>query len=64
MFELLFSILGIALYIAFIVLCIGLFLFLIQASLFVGAVGGVGVGIWNGFKNYFSSLAEEIKLRK
>ena len=58
------EIIAIVLYLAAVLLCIGLFLLLIKWSMMIGAVGGVGVGIFFGFKNYFSSLIEEIKLRK
>ncbi len=58
------ELIGIVLYIAAVVFCLGLFLNLIAGSLMVGAIGGVGVGLFYGFKNYFSSLIEEIKLRK
>ena len=54
----------IVLYIALLIFCIGLFLFLLGGSLFVGAVGGFFIGIFKGFKNYFSALAENLKLRE
>lgn len=58
------ELIGIVLYIVAVVFFLGLFLNLIAGSLMVGAIGGVGVGLFYGFKNYFSSLIEEIKLRK
>ena len=58
------ELLALAFYIAIVVFCIWLFFNLIWISLLVGAVGGLGVGLFYGFKNYFSSLIEEIKLRK
>lgn len=54
----------ILLYLFLVIVFIGLFLVLIGGSLVVGIVGGIGVGVFYGFKNYFSSLAEEIRLRK
>lgn len=58
------EIIAIVLYIAAVIFCLWLFLSLISVSLTIGAVGGVAVGLFYGFKNYFSSLIEEIKLRK
>ena len=58
------EIIAIVLYIALLVFCIGLFLFLLGGSLFVGAVGGFFIGMFMGVKNYFSALAENLKLRK
>lgn len=54
----------ILLYIAAVAICLWLFLNLTAGSLMVGAIGGIVVGLFYGFKNYFSSLIEEIKLRK
>ncbi len=45
-------------------LCIGLFLFLLTGSLFVGSVGGLFLGFFKGFANYFSALGENLRLRK
>lgn len=59
-----FEIIVIVLYIALMILCIGLFLFILWGSLVVGGIGGVFIGIFKGFKNYFSALAENLKLRK
>lgn len=59
-----FEILAIVFYIALMIFLIGLFLLLLRGSLFAGAVGGFFVGVFKGFKNYFSSLAENVKLRK
>ena len=58
------EIIAIVLYIAALLLCIGIFLFILLGSLVVGGIGGVFIGIFKGFKNYFSALAENLKLRK
>lgn len=59
-----FETLVIVFYITLMIFLIGLFLLLLGGSLFAGAVGGFFVGVFKGFKNYFSSLAENVKLRK
>ena len=59
-----FELLGIALYIVVVLFLLGLFLNLIGISLLIGTFGGIFVGIYKGFKNYFTSLVEEIRLRK
>lgn len=64
MAELIGAVLGIVLYIAAMLLCVGLFLFILCGSLVVGGIGGVFIGIFKGFKNYFSALAENLKLRR
>ncbi len=58
------ELIGIALYVMLLIFCIGVFLFLLGASLFVGGVGGFFIGVFKGFKNYFSALAENLKLRR
>jgi len=58
------ELIAIVLYIAALLLCIGIFLFILWGSLVVGGIGGVFIGIFKGFKNYFSALAENLKLRK
>ena len=58
------ELIAIVLYIVALVLCIGIFLFILFGSLVVGGIGGVFIGIFKGFKNYFSALAENLKLRK
>lgn len=58
------KLIAIVLYIAALLLCIGIFLFILWGSLVVGGIGGVFIGIFKGFKNYFSALAENLKLRK
>lgn len=62
--ELIGELLARVLYVGAVVVCIGIFLCVIAVSLVVGAVGGIGVGLFHGFANYFSALAEEIRLRK
>lgn len=59
-----FELLGCALYLALIVLCLGVFLNLVWISLAIGGAIGIVVGLIYGFGNYFSSLIEEIRLRK
>ena len=58
------EIIGIVLYIAFLLLCIGLFIFILHSSLFIGAVSGFFIGIFKGFKNYFLALVANLRLRK
>lgn len=58
------ELIAIVLYISALLLCIGIFLFILWGSLVVGGIGGVFIGIFKGFKNYFSALAENLKLRK
>ena len=58
------ELIAIVLYIVALLLCIGIFLFILWGSLVVGGIGGVFIGIFKGFKNYFSALAENLKLRK
>ncbi len=53
----------IILYILFLILCIGLFLFLLWGSLLVGSVGGFFIGIFKGITNYFSALFKNLRLR-
>jgi len=56
--------LAIILYVVALVLCVGIFFFILCGSLFVGGVSGFFIGIFKGFKNYFSALVENLKLRK
>lgn len=58
------EIIAVILYIALMILLVGLFLFILGGSLFVGSVGGFFVGVVKGFINYFSALIENLKLRK
>ena len=58
------EILAIVLYIMAMIFCIGLFLFLLSVSLIIGSVGGLIIGVIKGFKNYFSALSENLKLRQ
>lgn len=58
------EILGIVLYIALLLLCVGLFFFILNGSLFIGAVSGFFIGIFKGFKNYFLALVANLRLRK
>ena len=58
------EILAIILYIIFMILCIGIFLFLLGGSLFVGAIGGFVIGVFKGLRNYFSALVSNVKLRR
>ena len=51
------------LYIMAVCFCIGVFLMILGGSLFVGGFGGFFTGIFNGFKSYFSALAENLKMR-
>ena len=55
---------GFLLYVAFLLLCLGIFSFLLLGSLLIGSIGGVFIGTFKGFKNYFSALAQNLKLRK
>ena len=43
---------------------VGIFLNLVAISLPIGIFGGIVVGFLYGIRNYFSSLMEEIRLRK
>ena len=58
------EILAIILYIVFLLFCLGFFMFLLGGSLFVGAVGGLFIGIYKAFVNYFSALVDNLRLRK
>ncbi|MBO5110819.1 MAG: hypothetical protein J6D21_08910 [Clostridia bacterium] len=58
------TIFSIILYVIILILCIGLFLFLLGGSLFVGAIGGFFIGVFRGFANYFSALFANLQLRK
>ncbi len=62
--EIIYYIVIIALYIAFMFLCFGLFGFLLVASLFIGSVAGFFIGVFKGFKNYFVSLVENVRMRE
>ena len=57
-------IIGIILVVLFIVLCVMVYLALVAATLFGGGIAGVGIGIFYGFKNYFSALIGNLKLRR
>lgn len=58
------ELIGIVLYIIFLILCIELFLILLAGSLAVGGIGGLFIGIFRGFANYFSALFGNLRLRK
>ena len=58
------EVLAIILYIVVTVFCIGLLLLLLEGSLLVGAIGGFFIGVFKGFKNYFSALLGNLKLRR
>lgn len=58
------EILIIALYIVLLLFCIALFTLLLVGSLLVGAIGGLFIGFFKGFINYFSALGENLRLRK
>ncbi|MBP3495523.1 MAG: hypothetical protein J6K52_04880 [Clostridia bacterium] len=61
--EIIFGILAIVLAILFIALCLGIFIFTSAGSLFVGVVLGAVMGVFKGFKSYFSSLIYVLRNR-
>ncbi len=61
--EIIFGILAIALAILVIGLCLGIFIFTSAGSLFVGVVLGAVMGVFKGFKSYFSSLIYVLRNR-
>lgn len=58
------EILAIILYVVALIFCVGLFFIILLGSLFAGGVSGFFIGIFKGFKNYFSALVGNLKLRK
>ncbi len=61
--EIIFGILAIALAILVIALCLGIFIFTSAGSLFVGVILGAVMGVFKGFKSYFSSLIYVLRNR-
>ena len=64
MMEIIFGILGVALYLFAMAICIGLLLAIVGVTLFGGGFVGFFNGVFKGIYNYFSSLFSNLKMRR
>lgn len=60
MWEIIGIIIGVIIYLAIVILCLGAYIAIIGASLIVGLVIGAGYGIYLGCKNYIVSIRQNI----